>query len=109
MPSSLQIARARNGRPHGAATRPSAELAGSVCRLADRTTLDPRPRGRLEATVEDLGVEVDFAGPLDRPGFGIDANLLEDLAALAIGANTPPPKISSLRSIFFTAPSEKVK
>jgi hypothetical protein len=50
--------------------------------LADRPALDPMAGGRFGATVEDLGVQIDFAGPLDRPSFRVDGYLLEHLASL---------------------------
>jgi hypothetical protein len=39
-------------------------------------------RRRLIPAIEDLRIEIDLAGPLDRATLRVDANLLEDLAPL---------------------------
>lgn len=51
--------------------------------LADGATPYADAGGGLEAAVENVGVGVDPIGPLDRLGFGIDPNLLKDLATVA--------------------------
>lgn len=50
--------------------------------LANRAPFDAVPRRRFVASVEDLRIEVYFAGPFDRSGLRVDGDLLEDLPPL---------------------------
>ena len=60
-----------------------AELTGYLGGLADRAALDACSRGGLEAAVEDLGIEMTSPGHSTVRVSGIDADLLENLTALA--------------------------
>jgi hypothetical protein len=64
------------------ATKDQVGSASRGRRLANRLAINAHARGGLEEAVEHFWVEVYLAGPFDSARLRIDADLLEDLAAL---------------------------
>lgn len=51
--------------------------------LSNHAALDSDARGRLKPSVEDIGIEVNLTGPLDRLRLRVDPHFFEQFAALA--------------------------